>query len=357
MPHKGRIVNGGAGSQELKKTDHDAEYSNNGREGDGGGAGLVTFGIDVSDRYSQLGVLRDDGAVLREERGRATTAALTRALSTRRGARVVLEVGPLSRWLSRMLAELGHDVIVANPRRVALIARSQRKTDRCDAEQLARLGRFDPELLAPIRHRGAETQADLQVLRSRDALMRSRTALINHVRGSVKAWGAALPSCTAWAFHRRVAGHIPEELRPALLPLLGQIEHLTGAIRRADREIDAMCERYPATEALQQIVGVGPITALTFALTIEDPQRFPKTREIGAFLGLVPRSRDSGERQPQLRITKAGDIALRRVLIQAAHYVLGPFGSDSDLRRWARSQGPAMRRSEPASRSRGDWPC
>ena len=298
------------------------------------GARLVTVGIDVSDRNSQLCVLGDDGAILREERVRTTTAALTRALGTLRGARVVLEVGPLSPWLSRLFAALGHDVIVANPRRVALIARSQRKTDRSDAEQLARLGRFDPELLAPIRHRGAETQADLQILRSRDALIRSRTALINHVRGAVKAWGAALPSCTAPAFHRKVAGHIPEELRPALLPVLEQIEHLTGAIRRADREIDAMCERYLATEALRQIVGVGPITALTFVLTIEEPQRFPKTREIGAFLGLVPRSRDSGDRQPQLRITKTGDMALRRVLIQAAHYILGPFGADSDLRRW-----------------------
>ncbi len=144
----------------------------------------------------------------------------------------------------------------------------------------------------------------------------------------------ALPSCTARAFHRKVAGHIPEELRLALLPLLDQIEHLTGAIRGADRAIEAMCERYPATEALRQIVGIGPITALTFVLTIEEPQRFPKTREIGAFLGLVPRRRDSGDRQPQLQITKAGDMALRRVLIQAAHYILGPFGADSDLRRW-----------------------
>lgn len=154
---------------------------------------------------------------------RTTTAALTQALGTVQGARVVLEVGPRSPWLSRMVAELGHDVIVGNPRRVALIARSQCKTDRSDAEPLARLGRFDPELLAPIRHRGAETQADLQMLRSQDALLRTRTALINHVRGAVKAWGTAL------TFHRAVADHVPEKLRPALLPLLSQIEHLTRA--------------------------------------------------------------------------------------------------------------------------------
>ena len=247
-----------------------------------------------------------------------------------------------------------HDVIVANPRQVALIARSQRKNDRSDAEHLARLGRFDPKLLFPIRHRGATAQADLQVLRSRDALVRARTALINHVRGAVKAWGAALPSCTTPAFHRTVESHIPEELRPALLPLLGQIEQLTGAIRRADQEIAAMCERYTETAALRQIVGVGPITSLTFILTIEDPTRFPKNREVGPYLGLVPRSRDSGDRQPQLRITKEGDAALRRVLNQAAHYILGPFGPDSDLRQvGAALRGVGGRQCEEACRRRG----
>ncbi|MCY4639268.1 MAG: transposase [Chloroflexi bacterium] len=150
----------------------------------------------------------------------------------------------------------------------------------------------------------------------------------------MKAWGAALPGCAAPSFHRVAAEHIPEELRPALVPLLRQIEHLTGEILGADKKIAPMCERYPETATLQQIVGVGPITSLTFVLTIEDARRFPKNREIGPYLGLVPRSRESGDRQPQLRITKEGDVALRRVLNQAAHYILGPFGPDSDLRRW-----------------------
>ena len=299
-----------------------------------GDAELVTVGIDVSDRYSHLCILGDDGEILREERVRTTTAALTRALRRMTGARVVLEVGPRSPWLSR-------DALAARARR----HRRQSEAGRADRAQPAqdrplrcrtprRLGRFDPRLLFPIRHRGATAQADLQVLRSRDALVRARTALINHVRGAVKAWGAALPSCTTPAFHRTVESHIPEELRPALLPMLHQIEQLTGAIRQADKKLAALCERYAETGALRQIVGVGPITSLTFILTIEDPARFPKNREIGPYLGLAPRSRDSGDRQPQLRITKEGDVALRRVLNQAAHYILGPFGPDSDLRRW-----------------------
>ena len=238
-----------------------------------GDAELVTVGIDVSDRYSHLCVLGGDGEIVREERVRTTTAALTRALTPLQGARVVMEVGPRSPWLSRMFAELGHDVIVANPRQVRLIARSQRKTDRSDAEHLARLGRFDPALLFPIRHRSAMAQADLQVLRSREALVRGRTMFINHVRGAVKAWGAALPSCTAPAFHRAVREHIPEELGPALLPMLHQIEHLTGEIARP-----RLAATLRGAGVLQQIAA---ITSLTFVLTIEDPNRFPKNREVG----------------------------------------------------------------------------
>ncbi len=294
----------------------------------------LTVGIDVSDRYSHLCVLGDDGEVIRERRVRTTERELAGALAAVPGACVVIEVGPRSPWMSRVFARLGHEVIVANPRQVSLIARSQRKNDRSDAEQLARLGRFDPRLLSLIRHRGAEAQADLQTLRSRDALVRARTMLINHVRGAVKAWGAALPRCGAPAFHHRACEHLPEELRPALEPMLETIEQLTQQIRQADKKVEEMCGRYPETGAVRQIVGVGAITALTFVLTIEDARRFPKNRAIGAYLGLVPRSRESGDRQPQLRITKEGDVALRRVLTQAAHYILGPFGGDSDLRRW-----------------------
>ena len=258
------------------------------------------------------------------------------------------------------MADLGHEVVVANPRQVALIARSQRKTDRLDAAWLARLGRFDPELLAPIRHRSEASQHDLAVVRARDALVRTRTLLINHVRGAVKACGAALPSCTAEAFHRKTADHIPDGLRPALLPLVEAVGELTARIAAAGREIEALCEAHSETAALRQVTGVGPITALTFVLTVEDPSRFPKNREVGAYLGLVPRQRESGERAPQLGIAKSGDAGLRRLLVQAAHYILGPFGPDTDLRRWVsatRGQGHVTQRSARSWLSRGDWRC
>ena len=294
----------------------------------------ITVGLDVGDRYTHVHALGAGGEVVRERRVRTTTAALGMVLTGLPPSRVVLEAGPRSPWLSRLMADLGHEVVVANPRQVALIARSQRKTDRLDAEWLARLGRFDPELLAPIRHRSEASQHDLAVVRARDALVRTRTLLINHVRGAVKACGAALPSCTAEAFHRKTADHIPDGLRPALLPLVEAVGELTARIAAAGREIEALCEAHSETAALRQVTGVGPITALTFVLTVEDPARFPKNREVGAYLGLVPRQRESGERAPQLGIAKSGDAGLRRLLVQAAHYILGPFGPDTDLRRW-----------------------
>ena len=297
-------------------------------------APALTVGLDVDDRHIQVCVLDPEARVVREQRVRTTALALRQALGDLAASRVVLEAGPRSPWLSRLLAELGHEVIVANVRQVALIARSHRKDDRIDAELLARLGRLDPELLAPIRHRGARAQQDLAVVRSRDALVRSRTQLINHVRGAVKAWGAALPRSTAPAFHRKAAEHIPGELRTALLPLIEVIGELNARIAATDREIAALCEEYPETAALRQVTGVGAITALTYVLTIEHPGRFARSRDVAAYLGLVPRRRDSGGRRTQLGISKRGDPHLRRLLVQCAHYVLGPFGPDCELRRW-----------------------
>lgn len=306
-------------------------------------------------------MLDGEGRILRAERVRTTTAELDRALAAWPRLRVVLEVGPRSPWLSRWFAERGHEVIVANPRQVALIARSQRKTDRSDAEQLARLGRFDPALLAPIQHRSGRAQADLQALRSRDALVRARTALINHVRGAVKAWGAALPSCTARAFHRVVPAEIPQERGPALAPLLRQVEQLSAEIGRAERTIGQIAERYPETRALQQITAVGPLTSLSFVLTIEDPQRFPRNRLVGAYLGLTPRRRDSGERQPQLRITPSrATAACADCWSRPRTTSSAPSGRTRTCAAGAcatPAQEPATPRSAPSSPSPDGWPC
>ena len=246
-----------------------------------------------------------------------------------------MEVGTHSSWASHLLEELGHEVLVANARKLRAIYDNPRKGDQAGAETLARLARLDPNLLSPIHHRSPKAQADLAVIRSRDALVRSRTLLINHVRGIVKSSGSRLPSCSAHSFSKKVEPSIPTPLRPALLPLLETIASLTQQIRACDRQIETLCQtQYPETRSLQQVPGVGPLTALALVLTLEGPSRFAKSRHLGPALGLVPRRDQSGDRDPQLGITKSGDAFLRRLLVGSAHYVLGPFGPDCDLRRW-----------------------
>jgi transposase len=295
----------------------------------------MTAGLDLGDRYSYLCLIDTiSGEVIEEGKLRTTPEALRRRFASERPMRVAIEAGTHSPWVSRLLEECGHEVLVANPRRTRLIYASRRKSDEVDAESLARLARVDPKLLYPLKHRGEGSQAHLAIIRSREALVACRTQLVNHVRGAVKSFGARLPSCPARSFHKRASEHIPEALLPALGPVLEQIGSLTQRIREYDRQLQTVSEEhYPETHLLRQVEGIGPLTALTFVLTLEDPYRFEKSRSVGAYLGLVPAKDQSGERDPQKRISKEGDEMLRKLLVSSAHYVLGPFGSDSDLRR------------------------
>ena len=293
------------------------------------------MGLDLGDRHIQVCVLDEAGEVVEEARIPNKRAALERRFAACDPLRVVLEAGTHSPWVSRLLSGLGHDVLVANPRKLRLIYQNKSKSDRVDAEYLARVGRLDPSLLAPLRHRSADTQKDLAVLRSRMCLVRARTRLISHVRGAVKSLGGRLPGCGTNTFAKKAEGDIPHALRPALAPVLATIAQLTGEIKALDELIEKTArETYPETSLLTQVPGVGTLTAQCFLLTIEDPARFPKVRAVGSYVGLRPRQADSGSLSPQLRITKAGDDHLRWLLVTAAHYILGPFGPDSDLRRW-----------------------
>jgi len=297
----------------------------------------LTVGLDLGDRYCEICALDQEGEVIERGKVRTEELALRRRFAGMERARIVLEVGTHSPWISRLLGDLGHEVVVANPRKLRLIYGNPRKTDRADAEYLARVGRMDPELLAPVTHGGRQVQADRGVLRARQQVVRIRTQLINHVRGAVKSWGERLPSCGTANFAKRVGGAIPDSLRPALDPLIRQIQTLTDEIRAFDEQIERLCEeRYPETRLLRQVPGVGPKTSLGFILTVEDPGRFRRSRDVGPYLGLVPRQDDSGSRERRGRITKTGDKMCRRLLVQSAHYILGPFGPDCDLRRWGR---------------------
>lgn len=294
----------------------------------------LTIGMDLGDRYTQLCVLDAAGTELEATRVRTTPASLEQWFARRPRARVVVEAGTHSPWASRCVGALGHEVIVANPRKLRLIYANPTKADRVDAEYLARVGRMDPRLLGGITHRGEAAQAALAVLRSRDTLVRTRTQLINHVRGVVKAIGGRLPACSTEAFPRTVAAAVPAAVQPAVGPVLEHIGQVTQQIRGYDRQLAHLAAAaYPETGALRQVAGVGPVTSLAYVLILEDPARFARSRAVGPYLGLAPRRRQSGERDPQLRITKAGDPLLRRLLVQSAQYILGPHGPASDLRR------------------------
>jgi transposase len=295
----------------------------------------MTAGLDLGDKYSYLCLIdTQSGEVMEEGRLRTSPETFKRRFASEGPIRIAIEAGTHSPWASRVLEECGHEVLVANARKLRLIYANKRKTDEIDAENLARLARVDPKLLYPLKHRGEDSQAHMAIIRSREALVGSRTQLVNHVRGAVKSFGARLPKCPARSFHKRAAEHIPEALMAALAPILEQIGSLTERIRKYDRKLEEISkEHYPETGHLRQVEGVGPLTALTFVLTLEDPHRFAKSRSVGAYLGLVPASDRSGERDPQKRISKEGDEMLRKLLVSGAHYVLGPFGSDSDLRR------------------------
>lgn len=294
----------------------------------------LTIGMDLGDRVSRICGVDAGGEVVRTDSVATRWAAMEEYFGKLEPSRVVIEVGTHSPWVSWLLRRSGHEVVVANTARIYGKNRRRKRNDAMDAEFLARQGRADPKLLHPIRHRGLETQAHLALIRARDQLVSARTKLINHVRGAVKPVGGRVQGCSAEAFARKAAGQIPEALGTALTPVLDMIEALTAQIRGYDREIERVGrEEYPETQQLRQVGGVGAITSLGYVLAVEDPARFDRSRAVGAYFGLVPKLDESSDSSPQLRITKAGDELVRRLLINAAHYIMRPFGADCDLRR------------------------
>lgn len=297
--------------------------------------GPITIGLDLGDKSSRYRVLNEAGEVVLERSVGSSPKAMTQVFGAMPRCRIAMEVGTHSPWVSRLLQKLGHEVIVANARQVKLISQSSRKNDRLDAQMLARLARVDPQLLRPIRHRSERAQGHLTVVRVRAALVDARTGLVNAARGLAKAMGERLPKCDADQMGEERLQMLPEGLREALRPLLQEVESLTEKIKECDVKLEQIGRtEYPETCLLRQVSGVGTLIALTFVLTVEDKERFAKSRDVGCFLGLRPKQSDSGESQPQLRITKEGDLYLRKLLVQGAHCILSSRGPDTDLKRW-----------------------
>jgi transposase len=287
----------------------------------------LTIGIDLGDRWSQLCLLNAEGEILEQSRVKSTPHSFTQRFAALAPARIAIEAGTHSPWVQELLTELGHEVLA--------ISKSDRKNDKADAEKLARYARVDPAILRPIVHRDSQTQADLLVIRVRAALIRMRSLAINTVRGLIKPFGHRLSACSTDSFVTRCRTELPSQYYALLAPLLEQIASLTKQIHSADQQVEQLTKaKYPEAAALQRVPGVGPLTALTFVLTIGDEKRFSRSRDVGCYLGLRPRQQQSGERDPQLGITKAGNGYLRLLLVECAQHVLGVFGPDTALRRW-----------------------
>lgn len=294
-----------------------------------------TIGVDLGDRKSHYFALNSLTGEMSEGELPMDPQGFRQKCRRLPRGRVILEVGAQSRWTKSALEKEGFEVMVVDARQLDLLTKSGKKTDRADAKLLAKLGAADTtlHLLNPVHHRSDEKQRDLMVTRSRRRLVEMRTGLINHIRGEVKTYGARLPTSDADQFHK-LQGEVPAAISDILGVLFTQIESLTKQIRAFDRKIIKLCEDYPETKPLLEIHGVGHLTALVFVLTLDDPHRFKKSRDVGAYVGLVPRKFESGAIKKELGITKAGDHETRKLLVQCAHYILGGLGRDCDLKRW-----------------------
>ena len=298
------------------------------------GTGL-TVGLDLGDRFSRLLILDGDGQVTEEGRVATREGALRQRFAGCPPMRIALETGTHSPWVSRVLKECGHEVIVANSRKLRLIYENPSKDDRVDALYLARVARVEPALLAPVVHRGEATQKDLTLLRSRDVLVRSRTQLINHVRGIVKSVGSRLPACSSRAFSKKVSEKMPESLRPGLLPVLEEIASLSDRMKKIEKQLETLGDTvYPQTKLLRQVTGVGLITSLGFVLTLETPQRFQKSRTVAAFLELVPGRSNPAGQIPKGGSPSTGTASCGSFSSMPPTTSSDPSEKDSDLRRF-----------------------
>jgi len=294
----------------------------------------MTVGLDMGDRFSRYCLLNEEGNVVEEGRIQSTEAALRRHFEGEPRMRIALECGTHSPWVSRLLKALGHQAIVANARKIRAITASESKNDKNDAEKLARFAAHDPRLLSPVEHRSPERQVDLNLIHARSTLVRARTMIVNALRGLVKSAGGRLPACSTESLPDRASSAIAPALAKVATPLLKQIALLNAQIAGMDKQVEKLGAKYPEIGLLRTAPGVGPIVAAAYVLTLDRPDAVPHNRSAGAFLGLRPGQSQSGDSDPQRRISKTGNSCLRSLLVQSAQYILGRFGPDCELRRW-----------------------
>ncbi len=298
----------------------------------------LSIGVDLSIDTAVACAVDRDGSVVETWTLPLRPQELRRDFEGREPTVVVLEATTVSSWVARLLEELGHEVLVCNARRLKLIASSTLKTDKLDAEvlgRLARLSQLDPALVHPVTVRSRETQLQRSELKARDQLVAMRTQAINFVRSVLRSDALPVPRCAAQDFATKIDMEmLPADVRRVIEPLVDTIGDLSRRVAAISQRVTEMAAQIPGVERLTTIDGVGTLTAVAFALCLEDPKRFRQSRDVGPFLGLTPRLRQSGDQELRGPITKQGDPAMRRLLVQAALCLLRT-KRDSALKTWA----------------------
>ena len=293
----------------------------------------IYFGLDVSQKTIEIfAVMGEDGISMGKISNDRNSLEefFDKIHAPAKAITVALETGTHSAWISRCLEKRGHEVIVAHARDLAFIYKDSKKSDRIDAEKLARMARADKRLLHPVMLMDRKRQEALLAIKARDLLVKNRTCIINAMRGYLRSFGIEDSEYSHDTINQ-LYSTLPKEIRLNLRGLFTALTAMNNCIKDYDRRIAKMAQEYPETQTLQQIKGVGPLIALTFALVIGDPKRFT-SRECSSYTGLAPKRDQSGEVDKQLGITKCGNNLLRRLLVQGAQYIMGPFGEDCNLR-------------------------
>ena len=301
----------------------------------------TTIGADVSDRTTKICVMtKAEGGerhIVVETTCATTKAGFEEALSKfDRSWPVVFETGTHCRWMDRLFKEMGFKTIVGNPGKIPSITKSNTKNDRNDARELARLAIADPAMLHPVFLRDEVYQQMLRFHHARNMLISQRTQTINQIRGFAKSMGHRIEYSSTEKFHELSKADWPRELEECAWPLMGVLKTVNLKIKAYDRLIERLAERpefKPMVERVRVVYGVGVIGSTVFVAAIGGrPDRFDHTRDIGAYLGMIPKQDQSGDDDKQLHITHAGADIVRATLVECAGVVMMSNAKDTDLK-------------------------
>lgn len=298
------------------------------------------IGVDVSDRESKICVMNRDcgmNSVIIE-----TTCATTKEGFGEcfdkfdRSWPVVFETGTHCRWMKQHFESLGFSTVVANPAEVKLIVDSNAKSDKSDARKLARLALAGFDLLKPVKLRDEIYQRMLRYHESRLLLIECRNSMICQVRCYAKSCGFRIPECAAEKFHETDKSLWPTEFEQMIWPTMDAIKTLNQKIAAFNVMIKELAEQ-PAfkkqVDRAREVHGVGLIGATVLIAAIGgDVDRFEHARDIGPYIGMVPKKSQSGDSDPQLGMTKAGNELVRKVLVECANVVMKSNARDTDLK-------------------------